>query len=31
VAQAKEVLLTIPPTAPDYPKAQRLLKAIEAQ
>jgi len=30
-AKAREVLLTIPATDPDYAKAQRLLKAIDAQ
>ena len=30
VNRAKEVLLTIPPADPDFPKAERLLKAIEA-
>jgi predicted CXXCH cytochrome family protein len=29
--QAREVLLAIPPADPQYPRAQRLLKAIEAQ
>lgn len=31
VAQAREVLLTIPPADSQYAKAQRLLKAIDAQ
>ena len=31
VAKAREVLLTIPPDDADYAKAQRLLKAIDAQ
>jgi len=31
VAKAREVLLTIPPPDSEYGKAQRLLKAIEAQ
>jgi cytochrome c-type biogenesis protein CcmH/NrfG len=30
-AQAREILLAIPPADPQYARAQRLLKAIEAQ
>jgi predicted CXXCH cytochrome family protein len=31
LAQAREILTAIPPADPQYPRAQRLLKAIEAQ
>jgi predicted Zn-dependent protease len=31
LAQAREILTAIPPANPQYPRAQRLLKAIEAQ